>query len=644
MADKVIQNNPGAVVFIYNYRDRTGTADFVPGSVFDVEQIILNTTSLISVTTQRSKGSPAGSFEITLAPTKNWIAAITPGSWICILMSNQKLDDTAKYGGGRVDPKTFKMLGRIDSVRGSRGVNQANGATESNFIVSGQDWGAMFLNKFYMDPLARAPFTQAVGTADRFGYDDYLLKSLGYAKKVKQSQWRPPMQKSGSGDVLNKFFKDLGIDDAKAASNVPEAPIARKINLPSAKQNVSFILEKLWGQTDPVNAYLQGTLNRITKPQQEFRIPKKLAEYMQFKDAKGGIVTGVAQMIKQKSGVLTELDKYSDEGDDAGIINFETILGEHTLWQILIDNSNNMINELIPEIRFENDIPTFTIYNRVRPFVVSSNKKIKQDDKALGDGGGAYKGDLIDKFISRFKNIRRIKLDLDDIISIDFGNNWRDRVNFIEVNIARSLHKDNYGVDIKEQSQFVDSESIGRDGLLPMMASTTYVPKGADFLDPLATSTYKYLLKEWHFNTHKMLNGRITLVGQDQYIQVGDNIIVDADCLGVSNNISRVQADSKINNYLLAHVESISHVVQVDSNGARNFITNISFVRGIITDINGEQLTPTTLGGERRDAPGAVDQDTNILTPSAEKNTNVFGTSSGTGGKQDPDRQKLKGK
>ena len=73
---------------VITYRDRKGSSSIgVPSD--EVDQVIVNTLSLKSINTSKSKASPAGQFEIRLAPTKNWVTAITPGSWLAILMSRQ---------------------------------------------------------------------------------------------------------------------------------------------------------------------------------------------------------------------------------------------------------------------------------------------------------------------------------------------------------------------------------------------------------------------------------------------------------------------------------------------------------------------------------------------------------------------------
>lgn len=628
------------MVFIYNYRDRMGDAnsgDNIPP--FAVDQIILNTTSLINVTTSKSKSSPAGSFEFRLAPTKNWVTAITPGSWCIILMSNSAINDKAKYGGGRVDEKSFKMLGRIESVRAAINVNQATGARETQFVVQGADWGTVFDSRFYVDPLNRSGDENPVGTAERFGFEEYLRKAAAYesvktgddANKSSPSTTKTAGKQQADTEAFLGTGGNSSVNQA-TSSDAGNSVKETKIILPSAADAVEAIL-KLWGRSDPATSAVSNETGLLSKSQQQFRIPQKAAEYMQFKDNAGRVSPVISQVLHQITGKLKGTDNYDNVDKSSGIINFDTILGDNTIWQVLSDNNNGPINEMFPEIRFENGRAKLALYNRVRPFTVNSTTGVLADNKEVGDSGGAKSAEVAKDFLSEFTKVRKKRLDLDDIISVNYGTNWRDKYNFIEVNIDRSLYRETFAKDIKLDSQFKDADSIGRDGLQSMMASFAYVPTKAGVQDPLSSFAYKYALKEWYFNTHKMLNGNIQLIGQDQYIQVGDNIIFPAEGFGPAKNISAAQKASRRFTYILAHVESITHTAQVDPNGARSFVTNINFVRGLISDVNGKIVT----------APGnagAVDQDAAKVTPTVEKNKGTFGTSA----PNDPDRQKLRGK
>ena len=741
-----------------------GDADSAQGKngikPFEVDQIVLNTTSLLSISTSKDKSKPAGSFEIRLAPTKNWVTAITPGSWCIILMSNSAINDKAKYGGGRVDEKSFKMLGRIESVRGVIEVDQATGARKTGYIVQGVDWGTIFDSTLYVDPLNRAGDGSSIGEALRFGYEKFIKKGASYdsakygpkaneespAKKRQELQANASTQEQlgpvkSTSNVIEKGFlaslfdktgipyadktvspaavtstkSVIVIDDEGIIKEVPvgtgtvlaptdtveENAIPLKTNeqlaeeaeakkqtaaaekkaaadaataqkkedaktgtlsvgekLPSAGDAVKFLLS-LWGQTDAVTSAMQAETGLLGKSQQVFKIPAKASEYMQFKDGKGKVSNIISQVItpivgKLKNGGKSFNDTYTGVDRSAGLINFDTILGEHSMWQVLNDNCNAPINELIPEIRFDQSgQATMALYQRVRPFAIKSTAEILADDKEVGDRTTApflgplskdeadakktlqeAKRSLADFYFSEFKKVRTKTIDVQDVITCNFGTNWRDKYNFIEINVDRSLFQESFSSAIKLQSQFKDADSIGRDGLKSMIQSFSYIPVNSSGVQSvLDVFVYKYALKEWYFNTHKMLNGNIQVIGQDQYIQVGDNIRVEAEALGLAKNISAAQKASRRFTHLTAHVESISHTAQIDANGARSFITNINFTRGIITDIDGNLVA---LPGNA----GAVDQDAAQVTPIVEKNTGTFGTS----GSKDPDRQKLRGK
>lgn len=685
-SNKIKQTNPNGTVIIYNYRDRLGDDHVSPGKnqKFEIDQIILHTVSLISLTTNKSKGNPAGTFEMRLAPTKNWVTAITPGSWCVILMSNEEIDDSAKYGGGRVDDKSFKMLGRIDSCRGVVDVDQVTGARRTVYMVQGKDWGTIFNSRFYVDPLNRSGQESGVGFAERFGLEEYLRKAVGYEPwktGPKANEDSPATQRAqtpqsaqvveetdsilttGAQSYYNDFLGTLSssFSDIVKPVTAPNLPVtadgvptqnvqtdqpqttgnAEKtkdstIKLQSGRDSIEAVL-KLWGRPDPATAAASDTTGILAKSQQEFELPKELADYMNFKDRGGNVSGSISQILYQLAGKLVGPDRYTDVDRSAGIINFETILGDNAIWQILVDNNNAPINELIPEIRFDTSGQAqLTLYNRVRPFTVKNTAEILQDNKKVGDNIGVdAKGSaLAEFFLSPFKFVRTKEIELEDVITCNYGTNWRDKYNFIEINIDRSLFKEVYGKDVKLESQFRDEQSIGRDGLQSMMVPFQYIPQNDEGIqEPLSAFVYKYALKEWHFNTHKMLNGNMQLIGQNQYIQVGDNIRVRAEVLGPAKNISAAQKSSRLFTYLTAHVESISHTLQVDANGARSFLTSINFVRGVITDDSGNMIADAGNAG-------ALDQDAELVTPTVEKNKATFGTSSET----DPDRQKLRGK
>lgn len=617
--------NAQGLVFIYNYKDRLGNSNLSNAnkdSIFEIDQIILNSTSLKSISTQKSKSSPSGNFEIRLAPLKDWVAAITPGSWCVILMTSKNIDDKAKYGGGKVDPASFKMLGRIEAVRAVVSTDQSSGNRITEYIVTGSDWGTIFNSVLYIDPLIRAgPDVTAVGINARFGYDAYILEAFDTNHKT-------GIDAKKSINTNDKNISNILTGNNNQTQTFTPKSDASKYKVPTSEFNINFLIN-LWGR-DKVGGSIDNISQNIDslliKTNTAFKIPEKLQKYMGFSS------NDVSTIINQITGTLSGLDTYTKKDHCAGVLEMNNILGENTFWSVIVSNSNQITNEIIPEVRFEGDRPSLALYNRVKPFTVNSN--IMKDSIKVGDNRGGDKEyeETVKSLISPFKNIRRITINYDDVITCSYATNWRDRVNFVEVGLSNSLYKDRYANALKIKSQFIDELSVARDGLLSMRRTTFYVPLKQESVDPMSINAYKYLMKEWYFNTHKMLNGSMTLIGQNQYIQVGDNIIVDARVLGVSKNLNSAQVKIKKDTYMLAHVESISHSVSADSSGIRVFTTSINFVRGIITDVNGNTISGGSL-------VGAVDQDTSLLTPSLERNKNIVPSS----GPRDPDREKLRG-
>lgn len=590
-------NTPHAAVLLWNYTDR-----IEPNGAFSVngvDEVVISTLSLMNISTNKTKSAPAGTFEFTLAPTKNWVKAITPGSWFVVLMSaNTKLQQKHFQ---KADPSVVKFFGRVDGVVVNVGVDQETGVRMTTYTVVGSDWGQIFNSVLYVDPAARNPNDSAISTTGRFVYDNYLA--------------------------------DISYDNATG--------------LPTSTTNVKKLIE-LWGTTNTVfsniNTEISPNTTVIVKPEISFQVPQQVQQFFGFPTNK--LTQIVANNLRL--GRLTGYDTYQSEADAdeaVGIIAPNSIFGTHTFWQVLQDNCNHVINELVTDIRWEpinadgsptkNAKPILCLYKRVRPFIVRSDYEIyknttpgdvdQQGNKAAPDKS------IIGPIVSRFENVRRITIPLENVKAISAGTNWRDKYNYAEMQIDHSLFTENFDTIIKINSSVFDPKVFGREGFKPMIAQTKYMPSTPDgAFDPLKVFNWKYILKEWYFDTHNMLNGEVSLVGMDTYIQVGDNILIDADVLGISSNINTANSQNKRKSYLLAHVESVSHSFSVTpEDGARTFSTTVQFVRGIITDSTGKQFRV----GTRTQGTGRIDVNASINKVNEPNTVNVFSTS----GNLDPD-------
>src|SRR5581483_12229123 len=227
-----------------------------------------------------------------------------------------------------------------------------------------------------------------------------------------------------------------------------------------------------------------------------------------------------------------------------------------------------------------------TLYKRIRPFCIRKTSDI------VSNGAGKNAQSFIKNLISRYENIRQIDIPLENIVSFNAGTNWRDKYNYIEIQLDKLLVEDVRSANVKVESAIFSGPVFSREGFRPMIVPTKYmVPSPDTSYDVFATVQWKYLLKEWYFDTHNMLNGTVTFVGIDDYIQVGDNILIDASVAGKTNNINRDNLSNTTKSFLLGHVESVQHSFGIEpESGARSYFTTIQFVRGIVTNSEGKQF------------------------------------------------------
>lgn len=523
---------PHAAVVVYNYDHRLGTESVSDADVNSVSEVIISSMSVTSITTSKGKENSVGSFQINLAPTRNWISTLTAGSWVVIMMSQSPITEADVRN--KANPKKVKLLGRIESVRTQTSVDPTTGAVSTSYVVHGTDWCSFMQSQILIDPyLSPSSDPNNIGSATTFLIIQELFQN-------------------GGRQAIHK------IDEQLAA------------------------LISIFGM--PLNKALSNTgrsTNRVVEVKYSFRLPDKLAKYFGF--VKQGAVandTLIANMLELISGKLVDTDKYQPTNESMGIVNFAAMRGAFSLWQILQEHANPALNELLADIRWTDAGPTLAIYNRIKPFAITS---------AVNSNPLA----------SKFSFVKRHLIKLEDVISFEAGTNWRDKYNMAEIRFdTGSLAPKDWENGILTRNQISDTAAFQREGLRARIDTTrafpadSYVPSTGKY-DPFSgIENWVKLHKEWYFNTHRLLNGTIVFAGQDDYIQIGDNILVDAKVLGSSKKIN---TKGKTDSYLLLHVENIRHSFSVDERGARTYFTTIDFVRGLITDQNGNVAAESLL-------------------------------------------------
>jgi len=241
---------------------------------------------------------------------------------------------------------------------------------------------------------------------------------------------------------------------------------------------------------------------------------------------------------------------------------------------------------------------------------------------------------------SYFQYIAQHNIDSNTVLSVNAGTNWADKYNFIEI---KPDFQDFaiFGNWVKQKSQISDQAAFSREGFRPLIVNTKQFPRNtkqktgdtslnAD-IDWSQLEVWVALMKDWYFDTHRMLNGSITFTGTTEYIAVGNNIKFDVQLVNPTQNMTKLQNTATIQDgyFILGHIESISNSFTVNDSGARSYITTVQFVRGIV--VNSKNVAY---------GDGTLDALSSAMTINTLKNTtNTLSTSDS----QDPDPQKVRG-
>jgi hypothetical protein len=586
---------PHAAVKIWNYVNRLAMGEVDPSDFEDTEPTIVSTFSCISLQTTKSKGDPAGTFQMVLAPNKNWISTISAGSWCAILMSNDPIAEGSLRKGSR---RQVKMIGRIEAVRVQTQVAD-DGARTTLYYVSGVDWGYIFNNIVYTDNLLAAA-------------GDPQLQGNDFAVMIR-----------------NMMFGEFGFPQSYAV-----------------KSNLATIIS-IFGKSVSPDLRQQGKdIARLPVAIYDFRVPKDLVSFLNIRDSEGKLLSfpssiKINEFLSLITGSLAGYDEYNDGTESQGFINAASFQGQHSFWQLLLENNNSTLNELYCDLRWDlPDTPNkfdeeengvqFALYNRIRPFSLANNLSQEASNNLTPED--KFKISIAENIRSPFLNVRTHEIDEVEVISVSAGLNWRDKFNFIEIKPDWSEFN-TVQVWTKQKSQTVDEVAFTREGFRGFFSSTKQFPckpgeasddgtptpaiptivgkEGADFNQ---LPGWVQLMREWYFDTHRTLNGTLTLHGIDEYIAVGDNIVFDLGLINPNTNFNAATDQLKDNKKIVSHVENIAHSFSISADGARTYTTVIQFVRGVVVQGVPRELE---LVGE-----GFIDQFTTELSDQAKDNTN----------------------
>lgn len=548
---KIRSTAPDADVLFYPFtKEKTKTLKPDQKSSIDTTEISAY-DAILSINTSKSKGR-AGSFNMVLAPTKNWKGLLHPGCWCLIYISDKKLPALADRSSKLEDG--LKMIGIVKSVNRLEQIDPGTGTRTVRYQIAGVDFHAVFDGMQYINAhLAQINSTEGQGIYSSF--------FLGYGDRFKTLK-KPDEMIQNLIDVL--LGRPAFLGDIKSDKPLQEHKISARAGQP-------------------------------------FKVPKAMAKRVlgyRKSGAADDMFTGMVTLFLQRNLLGTILQR-------------PEIMGVHSTWSILESFSNKILNELYTDmlpVNLKGAVRTLpSLVFRATPFSSDQlNKKYEGPvirfseakpfnkrkvpsrlrGQAFSGGDGKQKRpktvDDSHFFISR-------QIAEDEIYAMQYGKSDNERFNLFlvspnvsglkgsgEAALIRSLAGGDSPQGVRGiLGRISDLTSIVRYGLRPYISQSNYI--NDDVADIKGINA---IVKDMWENAYLYETGTVSLIGVDEYIPVGTNIEFSE-------------------RGWVAHVEQTSNSYSVDpSSKTKTFRTNINFVRLQKTDGTPVDLTEQDLGSK----------------------------------------------
>jgi hypothetical protein len=530
------QTSPSYVLsFIrWSYRDILNFGDKIENSfkkeTFQTRNLLVVINDAISLQTQHSKSSVTDSFSCTLLQGDiNYLTAIHPGDYVIVNMINDEkkaLEIKNKALKGKAINHYndgFKGIFKISDVRMKLSVNQ-NGIKTYFVNVTGVSF-TEFNNNLYFNPAFGANEDKTFIYNNFKNFKDVILNK----------------DKSNVQNLTKEIIKrTIGVGGKVIKSDnlkLNQIPIFRIPKIISPLLNRKNKDEDNDGELDDpfiykMNNYYFGIWN-IKNLNSKSQIPA---------------ATGFNNFFNKWEGEDPNWYKTGLELPGTRQISFEDFANVN-VWSLIKDYSNPILNESYTCFRVSEDNHIYpSLVVRQKPF---NNRSYKKNKEKIAH--------------TQYLDLPRWKILPNLIYDIEIGRSEVTRINFVQV-FTRSLSVNptfNQVVQIANENFVEDKDDVTRHGRKPYIVNCNY-DFPLDGREPqFAATRWANLVADWVMNGHLKLNGKIITAGIVDPICVGDNLEFDN---------------------VVYHIESISHVMILNSEGQKNFRTTLNLSMGISDD------------------------------------------------------------
>ena len=521
------QTSPAYMLTFLRWSNRD-TSNFSDADYLELRKPLIVVNDCVSLTVSSSKASHIHQAEmIMLGGDINYATAVAPGDFVLVNMLDS---DEHLFGSGKgpIDASADSLYVRASS---SKPINNIHDGFKGVFkiqsvrkILQVDPSSGVKILRYQISAAAFTEFNQVIYfnafLADQS--QDQLLSELINAEAHKE--WASNTKKSFTLDELfsNLVGFMIGTGFQEFNDKIQKKEVVKNFN-------------------------------------KNFLMPPKLSSLMGL-GASGKDPITAARFFKFYVGIQEYGSSYNQKfnGLDPLSINpvrYDKLSGtspispepfcQVTAWSVLNQYSNSLINEMFTSFKLTEDGKVMPcVVFRQKPF--TSKKFIKENPTTK---------------VTPFLSLPRWKVSLDLIKAISTGRSEAARINFVHiVGKARYTQLNSYTAQQASLNSFkADEQDIKRNGLKPLIAACDF-----DFpTDENKTSNspvWNQLMFDWLSNGHLKENGTIVCAGIEDPIAVGDNLELEDT---------------------VYHIESVTHSMNMQNNGFKNFETNLKLSYGV---------------------------------------------------------------
>lgn len=450
--------------------------------------MIINDVTRVNVS--KNKGQSSGTFSLMLKQGRvvrggkiqqekiDYLKAINVGDWVMIYIRKEGL--IKREDIGRTDKASgFKCLGIVENIRYVETDKEDDGKPNLEYMITGQDFGKVFDQDVFFNPIIDSDTAATVLGASFFS------DAIDTVKAAK-------------GEALPSLYKNLN----------PQALI---------KKLIGFYLGD--GRSEG--------LDTLNSTHQTWYIPDTLSQFIRPKGGRSKtrgvsfvdiLDTSKIGLQKYNNFKLTKTDPLP------GYPVLKALPSTGTVWSILQFLSNSITNEMYTELVPEDNSPNAklrpALVMRQIPFSNKHRHPTSVFTQLLGQKKKTFTQVPGNQDKTFFTDLPRHEIVSSDIRMKNIGKSEFERINHILV-----VPRVDEDVINAAFNSLVNVASVQRHGLKSFRAQSAFVfdPR-FNFLK--ICEYYLHLLADWFFMSHQLYNGTIIIDGQNEHIQIGNNLYI----------------------------------------------------------------------------------------------------------------------